>query len=213
MAPSREATPPSEAASCSFAALATSTAFVQALQRDVHILLDAFALTWLWLDQNVDAPSSLRWEYGAMAVFQRVWARNQWPQVSGLLGSEVRTRRAFMQAVADAFLDRIAAATGAATTEPHTVCMRSERSLACTAGGMHSQLAHGPPFASILRRTRPLPRSPSGRAPCSMRALRRLRCRRLPTSGTSRSRCLARLRRPGISICTWRRGMSLACAR
>ncbi|CCV00424.1 unnamed protein product [Malassezia sympodialis ATCC 42132] len=121
MAPSREATPPSEAASCSFAALATSTAFVQALQRDVHILLDAFALTWLWLDQNVDAPSSLRWEYGAMAVFQRVWARNQWPQVSGLLGSEVRTRRAFMQAVADAFLDRIAAATGAATTEPHTV--------------------------------------------------------------------------------------------
>lgn len=121
MPPSREATPPSEASSCSFAPLATSTAFVQALQRDVHILIDAFALTWLWLDQHVDAPTSLRWEYGALAVFQRVWARNQWPQVSGLLGSDVRTRRAFIQAVADAFLDRIAAVTGPETAEPQTV--------------------------------------------------------------------------------------------
>ncbi|WFD21114.1 hypothetical protein MCAP1_003371 [Malassezia caprae] len=119
MPPSREATPPTETASCSFAALATSTAFVQALQRDVHILIDAFALTWLWLDPHVDAPTSLRWEYGAMAVFQRVWARNQWPQVSGLLGSDMRTRRAFIHAVANAFLDRIAASGPA--SEPQTI--------------------------------------------------------------------------------------------
>ncbi|WFD24796.1 hypothetical protein MEQU1_003501 [Malassezia equina] len=121
MPPSREATPPLEAGSCSFAALATSQAFVQALQRDVHILVDAFALTWLWLDPQGDTPTSLRWEYGAMAVFQRVWARNQWPQVSGLLGSESRTRRAFMQSVANAFLDRIAAATRDTSTILHAV--------------------------------------------------------------------------------------------
>lgn len=120
MSQGRASTPTSEA-SCSLAALASSAEFVHALQRDVHILLDAFALTWLWLEQPTDAPTSLRWAYGPMTVLQRVWVRNQWPNVSAVISTDPYTRRAFTQAVADAFLDRLAIATSHTPVEPPTL--------------------------------------------------------------------------------------------
>lgn len=102
---------------CSWTALATSQAFTDALRRDVHILVHAFALTWEWLDgkdmQN-PAPAvsplrkSLRYEYGALTVFERVWTRNQWKNASDVLGSDLATRRAFSDMVIRAFLDELA---------------------------------------------------------------------------------------------------------
>ena len=92
--------------------LATSQAFTDALRRDVHILVDAFALTWLWLDtqpQPDTPPSSfLRWEYGPFTVFERVWIRNHWHHASSTLGTHKATRRVFSDMVIRAFLDELA---------------------------------------------------------------------------------------------------------
>lgn len=96
------------------AALATSQPFVEALRRDVHILVDAFALTWMWLDNQPSdsatstSPVSLRWEYGAMAVFERVWVRNHWNHVNAVLGRGPATRATFSDMIVRAFVDELA---------------------------------------------------------------------------------------------------------
>ena len=110
----------------SFAALATSEAFVERLVQDVHVLADSFVLMWLWLDKQTPAvagasrapppDASLRWEYGALVVFERVWVKNGWNRAADTLGSCKMTRRAFCRVVADAFLDKLAVAEGADAT-------------------------------------------------------------------------------------------------
>ncbi|WFC95675.1 hypothetical protein MBRA1_002328 [Malassezia brasiliensis] len=101
-------------AAASFAALATSHAFVHALTRDVHILTHSFALTWTWLEGQVAQPPSppipLRWAYGALLVFERVWVRNQWHQLRTVLAAEPDTQRAFYEATTRALLDTLAPA-------------------------------------------------------------------------------------------------------
>ena len=101
-----------ESARYSWKDLATSQVFTDALRRDVHILVDAFALTWLWLDSQSqpDTPSSsfLRWEYGPFTVFERVWIRNHWHHASSTLGTHKAIRRAFSDMVIRAFLDELA---------------------------------------------------------------------------------------------------------
>lgn len=102
-----------ESSTRSMVALATSPPFVEALRRDVHILVDAFALAWMWLGSDAaGAPvptASLRWEYGSLAVFERVWTRNHWHQVDCVLGSHAATRLAFSDAVVAACLDELSA--------------------------------------------------------------------------------------------------------
>ncbi|AXA50425.1 uncharacterized protein MRET_2372 [Malassezia restricta] len=101
-----------ESARYSWKDLATSQAFTDALRRDVHILVDAFALTWIWLDTQPqpDTPSSsfLRWEYGPFTVFERVWIRNHWHHASSTLGTYKAIRRDFSDMVIRAFLDELA---------------------------------------------------------------------------------------------------------
>ncbi|WFD44995.1 hypothetical protein MPSI1_003671 [Malassezia psittaci] len=95
----------------SYAALATSQAFIQALKRDVHILVHSFELTWTWLDGQVPSTTTSsvppRWEYGALTVFERVWTRNQWNQLGSALGNQSEARKAFYDTTIRAFLDVI----------------------------------------------------------------------------------------------------------
>ncbi|WFD00932.1 hypothetical protein MYAM1_003688 [Malassezia yamatoensis] len=98
-------------AAASLTALATSQAFIQALKRDIHILVHSFELTWTWLDGQASSTTTasvpLRWEYGALTVFERVWTRNQWNQLAGALGNQLEARKAFYHTTVRAFLDEI----------------------------------------------------------------------------------------------------------
>ncbi|WFD32704.1 hypothetical protein MSPP1_003754 [Malassezia sp. CBS 17886] len=113
---------PPDGASATLEALATSQAFVDALARDVHVLMNSFALTWEWL---ASAPPTsrvpLRWEYGALAVFQRVWVTNHWGNVAMVLNTDVNTSRAFYATITAAFLDKIAASASAPLDDERAV--------------------------------------------------------------------------------------------
>lgn len=103
----------SQSTQFAWANLATSKVFTESVRRDVRILVNAFALTWLWLENQVQPqapgapPPMLGWEYGAFAVFERVWIKNDWHQASLALGSQVMTRRPFSEMVLRAFLDEL----------------------------------------------------------------------------------------------------------
>lgn len=97
----------SDGEALSFEALATSRAFSAALVRDVHILVESFALTWSWLDNGANSEPHLRWRYGSFVVFERVWCTNGWSRVDTALGTERGTRRAFYAAISAALLDKL----------------------------------------------------------------------------------------------------------
>ena len=88
----------------SFRALAASRTFVAAAERDVHILVESFALTWSWLDNGT---SDMRWQYGAFVVFERVWCTNGWSRVDAALGSESGTREAIYDIICAALCSKI----------------------------------------------------------------------------------------------------------
>ncbi|PKI84984.1 hypothetical protein MVES_000753 [Malassezia vespertilionis] len=106
----------------SFAPFANSDTFINAVVRDVHILIHSFALTWAWLDGQTQPQSrSLRWEYGALVAFERVWIRNQWTNTGTVLGSDASTRRAFYNITAQAFIEAMCKADDGEHTILHSV--------------------------------------------------------------------------------------------
>lgn len=100
-------------AGVSFAPLASAESFVNALYRDVHILAETYALTWTWLDDcesHKRGEQHLQVQYGAFAVFERVWCTTGWSRIEPALGPDATTRRAFYGALCDAFLGAFARA-------------------------------------------------------------------------------------------------------